>query len=80
MNLQQVSKNFMLLRVSQMNHSVAKLAAMHAKMQEAIPMALVRCSTLFAHPAENLAKFLSSLEKTALYTAATALQITEVNF
>jgi hypothetical protein len=70
----------MLLRVSQMNPSAAKLAAMLVKTQEAIPTAPVRCSTLFAHPAENLAKFLSSLGTTVLYTAATALQITEANF
>jgi len=68
----------MLEKVSQMNHSVVKLAEMHAKMQRALPMAVpVKCSMLFALLAEKLARFLSSQEKIAQCIAATALQIIE---
>ncbi|GEM_PF-3201542 len=68
----------MLEKVSQMNHSVVKLAEMHAKMQRALPMAVpVKCSMLSALLAEKLARFLSSQEKIAQCIAATALQIIE---
>lgn len=70
----------MLAKVLQMNHNVANLAEMHVKTKKAQPTAVpVKCSMLFALLAENHAKFLSSLEKIAQYTAATALQIIEHN-
>lgn len=70
----------MLPRVSQTNPSVVSLAAMHAKMQEAVTMAAaVKCMTQHAHHAAKPAKFPLNPAKTVLYIAATALQ-TEVNY
>jgi hypothetical protein len=64
-----------------MSLSAANLAAMHAKMQEAIPRVVtVRCLTLYALLAAKLAKFLSSRGTTVLCIAANALQRTELNF
>jgi hypothetical protein len=63
-----------------MNHNAAKLAAMLVKTLEAIPMVVpVKCTMLFAQIAEKNAKFLSSREMIARYTAANALQLADHN-
>jgi hypothetical protein len=78
LNLLQASRNSMLKRVSQMNLSVVNHAALHVKMQEAIPMALLaRCSKQLAQNAEKSARFLLSPAMIVLCIAATALQRVE---
>lgn len=54
-----------------MSHSVASHVVMHARLTTLVQMAaLVRCLTQFALNVEKLARFLSSLAQTVLYTAA----------
>lgn len=55
-----------------MNRKGANPAVMPAKTPK--DLLSVKCMTLFAHPAENPAKFLSSPEMTVRYTAAIVLQ------
>lgn len=65
----------MLKKALPMNLSAARLAAMHARMQEAVPTAVaVKCSKQPVQAAERPAKSHSSPAMTALFTAVTALQ------
>jgi hypothetical protein len=72
------SRNFTQRRVLRTSPFVARLAETSVRQREARLRLSVRCMMQFAQAAEILARYLSSLVRIALYTAASASRSNKV--